>query len=156
MADVADVVKLGIRGSIANVTAQNSLLTVMNNAEDAKGGVAGATFTVGAPHTSLVNVAIQLTDEAGNDVAVVATVSILLFADVVGVAINAIALDTVAIGTDGVLVTVVANEMYQAVSEADGDIDINFTEATATGDLYLGVVLPNGKIAIATDVITFS
>ncbi len=150
---IPNVVKSGIRGGIPNVTAQNAVLDAMTITQ---GAVAGATFTVGDPHTSLVNVAIQLTDEQGDDMAVISSVTILLFADVAGAAINAIALDTVAIGTDGVLVTVVANEMYQAVSEADGDIDINFTEATATGDMYLAVVLPNGKIVVATDVITFS
>jgi len=142
-----------VKSALANLPAGVEVANLLNAVSDALvGGVAGVTFTVGAAHASLVNVAIQLNDEDGNAVTQVCAVPIILFADADGEAVNTIALDTVAIGTDGVLITGLADELYLGVSEPDGNIDIDFTEATATGDLFVGVLLPNGKLVISTAV----
>jgi hypothetical protein len=58
-----------------------------------------------------------------------------------------------AIGTDGLLIPIVANKACQLVSEADGDIDLNIIMSTAD-DWYLIVVLPNGRL-VASTIISF-
>tara|TARA_R110000803_G_scaffold205530_4_gene272280 strand:+ start:4034 stop:4639 length:606 start_codon:yes stop_codon:yes gene_type:complete len=139
-----------IATNVTNI-ATNVTAIALNTAvkDKIKGGAFGVTFVVGAPHTSLVNVAMQLTDETGADCAEVCAVDIILFADAAGISVSATTLDSIAIGVDGLLLQIVANQMYRCTSEADGDIDIDFTDATSTDTLYVGVILPSGKIAIS-------
>lgn len=145
--------KLGIYGSIASVTAQRKLVELMGFA---KGGVAGATFTVGASHTDTVNVAVQLTDEAGADVVGPASVTVLLLTTAAGVAFNTLTLTTaLAIGTDGALTELVTDEVSTVVTEADGEFDIDIKYTTGAGTLFVAVVLPNGILAVST-VVTFT
>ena len=61
----------------------------------------------------------------------------------------------IAIGTDGALIETVANLAGTMISEADGDIDIDLTNATTTPTFYLVVRLPTGGLAIS-DAITFA
>ena len=114
-----------------------------------------ASLTVGTEAADVINVAIQLKDAQGNDMAVHSSVFAYLSNDANG---NAIATNAPsggwAIGTDGLLIPVVTNKAAQLVSEADGDIDITITEAGAY-TVYLIVVLPNGKLA-ASGAITFA
>ena len=60
----------------------------------------------------------------------------------------------VAIGTDGLLIPVVADKAFQLVSEADGDIDLDIGEA-GVDTWYLIIVLPTGKL-VASEAITFA
>jgi hypothetical protein len=102
-------------------------------------------FTVGAENTNVINVAIQLKDaRTGSDLAERRAVLAFLSQDANGDAVVGTALDTVAIGTDGVAIPLVAGKCYLLISEADGDIDINITE-DATGTYYL-FVLANGQL----------
>ena len=55
----------------------------------------------------------------------------------------------IAIGTDGALLPVVAKKLFWAISEADGDIDLTWTD-TGTEAAYLAVRLPNGKMVISS------
>lgn len=115
-------------------------------------GVGGATFTIGTEAANVINVGIQLEDDDGNDLSAVTAVEIWLFADAAGVSINANDYDTIAIGTDGLLVERVADKILDCTCESDGDIDIDFTEATTTPTSYVGVKLGDGSFAISSAV----
>jgi len=111
-------------------------------------------FVVGAEATNIINVAIQLKDSGGRDLAARGAVDAYLTTDANGDNLVGTALDTVAIGTDGVLLPLIAGKAFLLISEADGDIDINITE-DATGTWYLVVVLPSGKLKVS-GAITFA
>ena len=112
-------------------------------------------FTIGAEGGNVINVGIQLKDSAGADLAVRGSLMAYLSDDANGDSVTATGPDgTVIIGTDGVLIPVVAKKMFQLVSEADGDIDINITESAAP-TWYLILVMPDGKL-VASTAITFA
>jgi hypothetical protein len=54
-----------------------------------------------------------------------------------------------AIGTDGALLAVVAKKYFLATSEADGDIDLTWTD-TGTESVAVGVRLPNGRVVVTS------
>jgi hypothetical protein len=112
-------------------------------------------FVIGAEGGNAINVAIQLKDAAGNDLAVRGSVLAYLSDDANGDSVAATAPDgNVAIGTDGVLLPVVADKVFQLVSEADGDIDIDIGESGAD-TWYLILVMPDGRL-VASNAITFA
>jgi len=114
-----------------------------------------ATITVGAESGNVINVAIQLNDKADNALAARASVFAYLSDDANGDSIAASAPDSgYAIGTDGLIIPVVANKASVLVSEADGDIDISITESGAD-TWYLILVLPDGTLQ-ASGAITFA
>lgn len=116
--------------------------------------VDGVTFTIGAEGGNSINVGLQLTLK-GEDVAEQVTVDAYLSDDSDGSSIAATAPDgNVAIGTDGVLIPIVADKAFKLVSESDGDIDLDIGESAAD-TFYLVVVLPNGQQVIS-DAITFA
>lgn len=109
-----------------------------------------ATITVGAENTNVRAITIQLKDSKGADINYVETVEIILFLDAERTAFVATGGSTgIAIGTDGALLTVVAKKYFLATSEADGDIDLTWTD-TGTEAAYLGVRLPNGRIVMSS------
>lgn len=113
------------------------------------GGVAGATIVVGAEDTNVRAITIQLTDGAGADIAVRQAVLIAVLLDANGDAFVATGGSTgIAIGTDGALLAIVAKKLFLAISEADGDIDLTWTD-TGTEAAYLAVILPTGKMVIS-------
>lgn len=119
------------------------------------GRVCGATFTIGDEAANSINVGIQLTDAAGSDLDERCTVLAYLSDDANGDSVAATAPDgNVAVGTDGVLIPVVADKAFYLTSEADGDIDLDVGE-TGTDTWYLIVVLPDGTL-VASDAITFA
>lgn len=119
------------------------------------GGVFAASFTIGAEAAHVRRVSIQLKDDAGADLAVRGSILAYLATDATGDTITAAAPSGgVAIGVDGIAIPLVAGKAFQLVSEADGDIDIDITEATAK-TFYLVLVLPNGALAVS-DAITFA
>jgi len=61
---------------------------------------------------------------------------------------------TTAAFTDATETGIGAAKSFELISEADGDIDINITEA-GVATWYLALVLPNGKLAVS-DAITFA
>jgi hypothetical protein len=118
--------------------------------------VASVGFTIGAEAGgNTINVAMQLKDANGADLAVRSNVFAYLSNDANG---DAIATNAPsggwAIGTDGLLIPVVTNKAARLTSEADGDIDVTITEAGAY-TVYLAVVLPNGKLNVS-GAITFA
>jgi len=111
------------------------------------------TITPGAAHTDTVNVAIQLLDYAGNDLAVAGSVIAYLSDVDTGLDITATDVTTeTAIGTDGSLAVLTANKVYLLNSEADGDIDIDVQYTTGAHDFYLVVILPSGKRVVSTKI----
>ena len=117
---------------------------------DNKGAVQGATIVVGAEITNVRIITIQLTDANGADIAHSAAVQIAVLADANGDAFVTTGGSTgIAIGTDGALLTIVAKKAFLATSEADGDIDLTWTD-TGTEAAYLAVILPNGRMIIST------
>jgi hypothetical protein len=118
-------------------------------------GVQGATIVVGAEDTNKINVAIQLKDYSGDDLAVRGSVQAFLSDATAGEAAAATAPSGhVAVGTDGGVIHLVTDKVFVLTSEADGDIDIDITEA-AGATWYLVIILPNGK-RVVSDAITFA
>jgi hypothetical protein len=116
--------------------------------------VASASFTIGAEAGNVINVAIQLKDAAGSDMAISNAIPFYLSANADG-STTATAATSLAIGTDGLMLEWTSNSSGLLVSEADGDIDINIGDASGAATYYLVLVLPNGKLTIS-DVITFA
>lgn len=104
------------------------------------------TITVGTI-TSSGTVTVQLKDFEGNDLKQKGTVLIYLTSDAAGETTDNI--DNIAAGTDGIVYELLTDEVYMAISEDDGDIDLTCSEA-ANVDVYVNVVLPNGKIVTST------
>ncbi len=125
-----------------------------DNPFKARNAVNLATITVGTELADVINVGIQFKDANGNECAERVSVLAYLSTDAEGDDVAGTALDTVAIGTDGVAIPLVAGKCYQLISEADGDVDINITE-NATGTWYLILVMPDGSL-VASGAITFA
>lgn len=122
------------------------LLAAAGDVIDLGGVVASASITVGAEVANVRTVGIQLKDGQGNDLAIRSAVFIAVLLDANGDAFAATGGSTgIAVGTDGALLPVVAKKLFLAISEADGDIDLTWTD-TGTEAAYLAVILPNGKI----------
>lgn len=114
------------------------------------------TFTVGSDTGTEINVAIQLKDGHGDDLAVRGSVFAYLSDDANGDSIAAVPPSGgLAIGTDGLMIPIGATSpAFLLVSESDGDIDIDITEAGGA-TWYLVIVLPNGLLAVS-GAITFA
>jgi hypothetical protein len=116
---------------------------------DNGGAVAGATITVAAEDTNVRAITIKLTNANGADIASRQAVQVAVLADANGDALVATGGSTgIAIGTDGALLAIVAKKLFLALSEADGDIDLTWTD-TGTEAAYLAVILPSGKMVIS-------
>lgn len=117
-------------------------------------GVVGlADFTIGAEADDVINVAIQLKDHQGNNLQQRCCIGWYLSSDANGDAL-ASAPDTVAIGTDGLLIEELADQSGKVICEADGDIDINIGKSGAA-TYYLVLVMPDGSLVVS-DAITFA
>ena len=115
---------------------------------------ADATFTIGAEAGNVINVAVQLKDGAGDDIATRAAVQFYLSDDADGDTIVAAA-TSLAIGTDGVAIENISNSAGLLISEADGDIDINIGDASGAATYYLVLVMPSGELVVSS-AITFA
>lgn len=110
--------------------------------------IMGASFSIGDEDTNAIVVSIQLKNEHGDDLSSVQGVWVGIFANSGGTAFNTSDY-TIAAGTDGDLVQVVADKLLFCTCEADGDLDISLTIAGAS-TCYLGVILPSGKIVMSS------
>lgn len=112
-------------------------------------------FTIGAEAANAINVVIQLKDgKTGNDAGERRCVFAYLSDDANGDSLAATApTGGWAIGTDGLLIPVVANKAAFLVSEADGDIDVTITD-TGTPTFRL-IVVAGGQLH-ASGAITFA
>lgn len=109
-----------------------------------------ASITVGAKVTNTRAITIQLKDSKGQDINYRQMVEVYVLLDAVGDAFVVTGGSTgIAIGTDGALLTVVAKKMFIAISEADGDIDLTWTDV-GTEVAYLAIRLPSGRMVISS------
>jgi len=135
-------------------SAAGELYTILNNFNQMP---MDATITVGAEDgNNVINVAIQLSDWNGDDLTSAGSVMAYLASDSSGLDISTRSdLDSEpAIGTDGSLDVMLSKTAFTLTSEADGDIDINFTDTNANNTFYLVVVPATGKLVVS-DAITF-
>lgn len=112
-----------------------------------------ATITVSAEGATVANqrdITIQLLDADGNDIDYAEEVELTLFLTADRLAYVVTGGSTgIAIGTDGSLLTIVAKKHFLCTSEADGDIDLTWTD-TGTEAAFLGVKLPNGRYVMSS------
>jgi hypothetical protein len=114
-----------------------------------------ATFTIGAEGSNIINIALQLKDGNGDALSVRGAIDAYFSDDANGDSVITTAPSgAVAIGTNGVLIDQIAKKAFRLISESNGTIDINITEAGAK-TMYLIVILPTGKL-IASTAITFA
>lgn len=114
----------------------------------------GVTYTIGDEADNVINVGMQLTL---GDVPLAERASCFAYLsdDANGDSVAGTAPDgNVAIGTDGVLIPVVADKAFHLISEADGDIDLDVGESAAD-TWYLCTQLPTGSI-VCSDAIAFA
>ncbi len=112
-----------------------------------------ASITVSAESANVRTITIQLKDSNGADLAERATVRAYVMLDANGDAFAATGGSTgIAIGTDGALLAVVAKKQFTLISEADGDIDLTWTD-TGTEVAYLHLELPTGR-RVVSDALT--
>ena len=113
---------------------------------------ADASITVSAEAAVAANrreIAIQLKDANGKDLAERASVLLLLLADANGDAMaSGVGSTGIAVGTDGVI-EILSTKCWWARSEADGDIDLTWLD-TGTQVASLGVQLPNGRLIVSS------
>jgi len=110
---------------------------------------ADASITVSTETNNVRTVTIQLKDANGDDINYVETVEIIVFTSAAMTAFATTGGSTgLAIGTDGALLALVAKKVFLATSEADGDIDLTWTD-TGTETVAVGVRLPNGRVVVS-------
>ena len=108
-----------------------------------------AEITVGAEDTNARAITIQLKDVNGKDITHRQVINAYVFADANGDAFAATGGSTgIAIGTDGALLAVVAKKAFILVSEADGGIDLTWTD-TGTEAAYLALEMPSGRLVFS-------
>jgi len=133
-------------------TALEPTWTLVDRSEES---AASATMVVGAEAADTINVAIQLKDGGGSDLAVRGSVLAYLSDDANGDSVAGTAPSGhVAVGTDGLAMHLVTDKVFLLTSESDGDIDLNIVEAGAD-TWYLVIVLPDGTLSVS-DAITFA
>ena len=135
-----------IYGRLLGIASSGQLVS---NGIDISRPCVGATITVGAEAADVRAITVQLTDANGAGIDYVETVEVFLFLDAAQAAFAATGGSTgIEIGTDGALQTVIAKKQWVAMSEADGDIDLTWTD-TGTEVAFLGIRLPNGLMAVS-------
>lgn len=145
----------GSQSEITQTELHGRRLGLTNAGNLAGGGVrlthpaVGATITVSDENTNVRDITIQVTDANGDDVAEVTPLRLFVFANAAGTAYATTGGSTgIEAGTDGAILAVVAKKVFEATTEADGDIDLTWTD-TGTEAAYLGVQLPSGNIVIS-------
>lgn len=114
-----------------------------------------ATFTIGTEGTDAINVAVQLKNAKGQALVTRTSIFAYLSDDANGDSIVATAPDGGwAIGTDGLLIPVVASKAAHLVTESDGQVDVTITHSGAK-TCYLVLVMPDGALVVS-GAITFA
>lgn len=109
-----------------------------------------ASITVAAEDTNVRAITIQLKDAKGADIDFVSHCWLAVMGAAAGTSFATTGGSTgIAIGTDGAALAVVAKKLFLLTSEADGDIDLTWTD-TGTESVALWLILPNGNV-VATD-----
>lgn len=110
--------------------------------------------TVGTEAATVINVAVQFNTALGAACAEKVTALVWFTDDAAGDTAASTAIDTVAVGTDGSAIEVVAGKVYICTSEADGDLDLDLTQ-DAADTLYMQMCDPDGR-RFTSDAITWA
>lgn len=98
--------------------------------------------------TNVRQIAIYFTDENGEYTTDIQSVTLVVFADAAGAALATTGGSTgIEIGATGTLITLVSKKVFIGITDG-GTIKLTWTD-TATEAAYLGVILPNGNVAIS-------
>ncbi len=150
-------IRRALRTALGSRAAAERLDTLLS---EKSGRLAGATITIGAEATNVRAITIQLLDEEGADLDHVASVTAFLFTTA---AMTTLATNVgsagggMAIGTDGLLpynLSTGGNSLpnvFQLVSEADGDIDLTWTD-TGTHEVFLALLMPTGDFVVSASI----
>lgn len=139
-----------IMGRLLGVSAIRGNLVGKGGSLDLTHKCVDASIVVSDETANVRTITIQLKDALGNDVNEVTQVEIAVFLNAAATAYVVTGGSTgIAIGTDGALLAIVAKKYFIATSEADGDIDLTWTD-TGTEAAFLGVILPNGRIVMSS------
>jgi len=118
--------------------------------------VGNADFVIGAESGgNVINVGIQLKGSDHENLAARGSVMAYLSDDANGDSVAASAPTSVAIGTDGLAIPLVAGKTWLLTSEADGDIDLDITLSAGADTWYLVLVMPDGRLVVS-EAITFA
>ncbi len=106
-------------------------------------------FTIGDEIANVRNVAVQLKDSAGVNLAVRANVLAYLSTDSGGGNLVATAPDGgVAIGANGVAIPLVADKAFRLTTNATGAVDLDIEES-GDATYYLTLVMPDGRLVVS-------
>jgi hypothetical protein len=144
---------IAIKDRLLQLTSQNGLVS---NDIQVTSPCVDATVTVGDEDTGtgVRIITIQLKDANGADINYVESVEIGVFSSAARTAFTTTGGSTgLAIGTDGALLALVAKKYFVATSEADGDIDLTYTDS-GTDVAYIGVKLPTGRWVMGSQALT--
>ncbi len=134
----------GLKGTVNGATLHNI---------EVSGDWTGVTFVVGGAHTDTVNIAMQFTDAAGNDISAPATGVFYLADDSAGLNITATGPDGAnAINADGSAVELLADKVWAFTTEADGDLAFDVKDTSGAVDWYMVVQLPSGRLAVSSKI----
>ena len=108
-----------------------------------------ATITVAAENTNVRAISVVVKDINGNAIDYVETVEVLVFTDATRTAFAATGGSTgIAVGANGALLARVAKKDFIATTEADGTLDLTWTD-TGTEQVAIGIRLPNGHVVMS-------
>ena len=111
---------------------------------------ADVSITVGAEVTNVIPITVQFKKADGSDMDSVVVADFFIFGDASGLSGGAGGSTGLAVGTDGALIATPEAKKYLIFSsEADGDLDLTFTD-TGTTAFYVGCRLPTGRLVISS------
>ena len=113
----------------------------------------GATIAVGTAGAT-IDVTIQLTDFAGNALTEAASVMAYVSSDSAGLTHGDFESMDITSGGAGDCIEVVADKLWQLISEEDGTIAVT-PDGSGADSMYLNLIMPNGIIVHST-IITFT
>ena len=112
--------------------------------------VGHVSFAVGPLTSHVINVAVQLQDANWQNLTQRGAVRAYLSDNADGSTLTATAPGTsVGIGTNGLELELVTKKVFELVSNASGQVDLNLSDNTGAKTWYLVVILPDGSLNIS-------
>lgn len=108
------------------------------------------TIAVGDAHADTVAATIQLKDFEGNNLTVPAAVKAYLSEVATGLTVSSVTLTSDLTTSVGDSVVITTKKAYLLLSNASGVITMSISYTTQSDDLYLVVVMPNGKKVVSS------
>jgi hypothetical protein len=108
-------------------------------------------FTVGAKATNTINVAVQLQDARGQNIAQIGYVDVYLSDNADGSTLTAtVPTSPIVIGTNGVLIaTPTATKAVSVITNKLGQFDLNIIQTASPVAYYMVVCMPDGSIVVS-------